>query len=66
MPFCLPTESSKERVPEVREEEPEENFGSNSLIVNDQPQPPKDFSECDVLRYVYVNVKDHLKPAGPF
>ena len=35
-------------VPEVREEEPEENYGSTSLIVNAPPQPPKDFSECHI------------------
>ena len=47
--FCFPTEHPEEGVvPEGRAEEPEENVGSTSLIVNEPPQPPKDFSESHV------------------
>ena len=44
--FCFPTEHPEEG--EGRVEEPEENVGSTSLIVNEPPQPPKDFSESHV------------------
>ena len=44
--FYVSTEPAEETVNAVTEEEPGENFGSTSLIVNVPPQPPKDFSEC--------------------